>query len=169
MAEQATVQVQEVKSKSVSNGKTIWELTDGNGKKYSTFKAELGNSALGFEGGPARIEYTEKTNEKNGTVYTNRYLESISAAAPPARGTPEYEPAEVDWDAKERRGHIRAAWAIAVTAMQHTAQKDETPRRVYERVKPFHQAILKDIYEGADLPAPQDADFLSAHDDDIPF
>jgi len=171
MSEQATVQVQEVKTKQV-NGKTLWEVKDGNGLVYSTFKPDLGNSAQGFEGGPARIEFTEKQNEKNGTVYTNRYLDSISAAQPPAKGSPEYQQPEVDWDGKERRAHIRATWAIAATLSQHTAKSDETPKRIYERVKPIQQALMRDIYEGAELPAPQDADLypgLSGSDEDIPF
>lgn len=171
MSEQATIQVQSVGTKQV-NGKTLWELTDGNGKVYTTFKPDLGNSAQGFEGGPARIEFIEKTKDVNGKTYTNRYLDSISAAQPPAKGTPEYQPEEVDWDGKERRGHIRATWAIAATLSQHTAKSDETPKRIYERVKPIQQALMRDIYEGAEIPTPQDADLypgLSPEDDSIPF
>lgn len=173
MIEQATVLVQSVNTKQV-NGKTLWEIKDGNGKVYSTFKPELGNAAQGFEGGPARIEFTEKQNEKNGTVYTNRYLESIAAAQPPAKGSPEYEPGEVDWDGKELRSHRRAVWAIAASLSQHTGESKETPKRIYERVKPLQTAILNDIYAdfGGDLPEAQDTDVrpeLSDHDSDIPF
>lgn len=170
MPETATIHVQEVKTKQV-NGKTLWEVKDGNAKIYATFKPDLGNAATGFEGGPARIEFTEKQTEKNGTTYTNRYLEAIAAAPPPAKGTPEYQPEDVDWDSKERRDFRSRAWAQAITAMQHTGSSDETPKRVFERIKPLAHAIYADVCGdfAQPPPAPQDADFLGVLDDDVPF
>lgn len=179
MSETATVKVESVSTKQV-NGKTLWELTDGNGKVYSTFVPGIGNAALGYVNGQALIEFRETTKEKDGRTFINRYLDSIHPAPEPAKGTPEYQPEEVDWDEKERRSHRRAIWAIAVSAMQHTGSSDETPKRVYERVRPLYEAIFRDVCgEFANPPAPQDADLmaaevtasggLSAKDDGIPF
>lgn len=170
MSDTATVNVQSVSTKQV-NGKTIWELTDGNGKVYSTFVAGIGNAAIQYEGGPAIVEYTEKQTQKGDKTYINRYLESVKPAPPPAKGTPEYEPEEVDWDSKERRQYRSRAWAQAISAMQHTGTSDETPKRVFERVKPLAHAIYLDVVgDFANPPPPaQDADGLNEHDDAIPF
>lgn len=172
MSETATVNVVKVNTRQVGKEtkRTLWEVKDGNGKVYTTFVAGIGNAALQYEGGPAIVEFTEKQNGD----FTNRYLESIKPAPAPAKGTPEYEEPEVDWDAKERRQYRSRAWAQAISAMQHTGSSNETPKRVFERVKPLAHAIYLDIVGDFANPPPaaQDTDLdpsLSSRDEDIPF
>jgi len=148
VSETATIQVQSVKSELVGKEKkrTIWKLTDGNGKVYSTFKAELGNSAIGFEGGPAKIEFTE---EQKGE-WTNRYLESIAAAPAPAKGTPEYVPdpnqekTKAEWRAEHVSDDYRRCIGIAQNAfgagLNSASPKDDV-QNYANRVK-----ALADIY-----------------------
>lgn len=87
---ETTVQISEVESRSVNTSRgpsVVYNIKGGDGRSYSTFKADLGQKAAALRGQAATLGYTEKQNGK----YTNYYLDSVEPAgdtfvAPAANG-----------------------------------------------------------------------------------
>jgi len=77
VAQEAVVDVAEVKGFRTRSGNTRYVLRDADGGEYSTFREQIARSALAAEGRRARIRFHE--TERNG--FTNVYLDSVEALA----------------------------------------------------------------------------------------
>ena len=148
------------------NGKawSIYDVKDGNGTKLGSCFKELSDSAQSLIGQRAIVVNEIRKNEKDGKTYENLVLTSVLPAPPEKNGD-----GEVDWDAKELRGHIRACYAIASSAR---------PGAEWPEVQAFAEKILARVYDPSapDKPAspfiPPSTAPVGApvgHDDDIPF
>lgn len=156
-------EVTQIKSGTTKNGKpyTLHKVTDGNGESLGTCFADLANIARGFIGQRAVV-----VNERDGD-YLN--LKSVEAAPEPAANSD--GPTQEMWDAKERRGHRRAAVAIAASFYSGNGTDGEAD------TFDFAERILEFVYEGAaDGPefvaaaqAAQSDSRAPLDDDDIPF
>jgi len=56
---EASVNVRQIKTFETKSGNTGYVLVDEKGNEYTTFRPEIGRSAQGAEGKPARIRYHE--------------------------------------------------------------------------------------------------------------
>lgn len=114
MSEQTVVigQIETVRSGS-TNGHpwTIYKVTDGNGADLGSCLQDVADQAKGLMGQRALVVNDVETTTKDGKTYNNLKLRSVLPAPPEANGN-----GDVDWDAKELRGHIRACYAIASSA-----------------------------------------------------
>jgi hypothetical protein len=90
--------VESVSTHETRGGNTRYVVRDSDGDEYTTFRPQIGNAAMGFEGKPARIEFHE---EQRGN-FTNVYLDAI-AAAPESEVAGDLEPDEVG----SRTGRLR--------------------------------------------------------------
>lgn len=72
----ATVKIEDVKIKTLNDGRELFIVVDGSGKDYTTMKREIAELARTWKGGEAMVEYDEKQNGQ----YTNRYLNKIMQA-----------------------------------------------------------------------------------------
>lgn len=81
-------QVLGVTSRTVGQGRTIYEVQAGDGNKYATFKPEVAQDAANRQGQMADLRV--KVEQKNG--YTNFYINEVGApgtlAASPTTGAP---------------------------------------------------------------------------------
>lgn len=81
-------QVLGVTSRTVGQGRTIYEVQAGDGNKYSTFKPEIAQAAANYQGQTADLRV--KVEQKNG--YTNFYINEVGApgtlGANPTLGQP---------------------------------------------------------------------------------
>lgn len=115
MSAAATITVQKVETKPTQRG-SVFKVFDQAGNEYATFDAGIGNIAMQFSGKTASITYTEKSKEKDGRVYTDRYLDSIEAApegAPISSRTPE---GGADWDIIGLRKTRCALWGAYISS-----------------------------------------------------
>ena len=130
-----TVKVADVSGYRTKSGNIRFVLKDEDGNEYTTFKEEIGRSALELEGRPARIAYHEA--ERNG--YQNVYLDAVE---------PVEEPDELgDGEVEE------VAWKTAMEAAPYLLgdrKRPIPPDDLYERVKPFKDLVAEDIREGGD-------------------
>lgn len=154
--------------------------------KLATKRSSLVDQVRELKGAVGTFSYketeSERINENTGRPYTNRYLEGVEAGAASDSGTSGTTASgndggkeNVDWDAKERRDFRSRAWAVTVSAFQHTIRTDEAPLDVFNRLRPFQQAMYADVVRELDGPKPQaQAEPIPAadeppYDDDIPF
>lgn len=105
----ATIQVQRVETKPTQRG-SVFKVFDSQGTEYATFDAGLGNLAVQYSGKPAAITFTEKQHEKNGRVYTDRYLDSIEPAPEGAPIDSRKPDGSADWDIIGLRKTRCALW-----------------------------------------------------------
>ena len=66
---EASVNVRQLKTFETKSGNTGYVLVDEKGNEYTTFRPEIGRSAQGAEGKPARIPYRETERGGFRTVY----------------------------------------------------------------------------------------------------
>lgn len=164
------------------------------GKNYPLRLATKSNTLLdavrATAGEIATYHYKEtdsqRINPNTGNPYKNRYLEGVEPGATAAAqaasnasnagGTKE----DVDWDAKERRDFRSRAWAVTISAFQHTIKPDENPLDVFARLHPFQRAMYEDVVreletsgqspqQAAPLQQSLEADEPPHDEDDIPF
>jgi hypothetical protein len=93
----ANITVAKIETKPTARG-SIFKIWDQSGNEYATFDGGVGNLAMQYLNKAAAITFTEKSKEKDGRVYTDRYLDSIEVApegAPISSRTPE---GTADWD-----------------------------------------------------------------------
>jgi hypothetical protein len=87
MPEQMSAMVESVEGPNERGWFTIYA----GGKKLSTKKVELAQMAAQYRGQIVLVGWSEKTNESNGRVYTNTYLESVQST-PLGATTPQQQP-----------------------------------------------------------------------------
>jgi hypothetical protein len=109
-------------------------LRDGDGNEYTTFRPQIGEEAVRYQGRRAHISFHEE--ERNG--FTNVYLDGVGPAA--AGG----EDGDEDQDAEE------AAWQTAVEAAPWLIGKREPeeqvdPDELFDKLKPFQERVAADI------------------------
>lgn len=128
---QEVVTVSEVRAVKTRNGNVRYVTRDTNGTEYTTFREDIGDHAKELEGQRVRLEFHKETRG----AYTNVYLDSIEPAD---------EPAEQETDSAE------AAWQTAVAAapwLVGEPGETVTPKKLYERLKPFEEQVAADIEE----------------------
>ena len=134
MAEEAVVQVREVKGFKTKSGNTRFVLRDEGGNEYSTFKEDIARSALEAEGKRARIRFHE--TERNG--FTNVYLDAV-----------EILDEETDGHGDEQVEEV--AWKTAVDAAPYLVGEHEAelpPEELFEKLQPFKELVADDIRDG---------------------
>jgi hypothetical protein len=132
------VTVARVEVTETRNQNRRFALRDADGNEYTTFRPQIGNEALGYEGRRARISFHEE--ERNG--FTNVYLDGIEPA-------PDAPKTDDDHDAEE------AAWQTAVEAApwligRRDPQKKVDPDELFDKLKPFQEKVAADIRDGDD-------------------
>lgn len=115
-----------------SGGNTRYAVRDSDGNEYTTFRPQIGNAAMGFEGKHARIEFHEQQRGN----FTNVYLDKIESA-PETEGGGDLEPDEVGWQ-------------TAVEAAPYlVSEKEEVPpEELFDKLKPFKDRVADDIKDG---------------------
>jgi hypothetical protein len=157
--------------------------------KLATKKKEIIDAVRAVGTAVATFSYneteSERINPNTNQPYKNRYLEGVEAGGTVGSGSGTAsgngggaQMTNEDWNAKERREIRSRAWAHTISAFHHTIATDEDPMLTFARLRPFHDAIYKDIVrelDRADQAAPQQAPPPASnpdeppHDDDIPF
>jgi hypothetical protein len=139
---EADVKVDRVEVNETRSGNRRFVLKDGGGKQYTTFRPQIGNEAMKYEGRRARISFHEE--ERNG--FTNVYLDAIQPAA-----------AAADESGGER-GAEEAAWQTAVEAAPwligtSEPEREVEPDELFDKLKPFQERVAADIREDEDAEA----------------
>jgi hypothetical protein len=132
------VTVARVEVNETRNQNRRFVLRDEDGNEYTTFRPQIGNEAVKYEGRRARIRFHEQ--ERNN--FTNVYLDGIEPAPGAADG-------DDDQDAQE------AAWQTAVEAAPWLIGKREPeeqvdPDELFDKLKPFQEKIASDIRDDSD-------------------
>jgi hypothetical protein len=129
------VKVDRVEVTETKNGNKRFVLHDGEGKKYTTFRPQIGTEAAKHEGRRARITFHEE--ERNG--FTNVYLDAIAPAGD---------------QSEQGGGHDaeEAAWRTAVDAAPWLVGSGEPdgnvdPDQLFDQLKPFQEKVAADIRE----------------------
>jgi hypothetical protein len=129
-----TVRVAEVRTFQTKSGNTRFVLRDEDGSEYTTFRDEIGRTALAAEGRRARIECHEET--RNG--FLNVYLDRVEPLG--------------DADESERDGEDvdEVAWRTAVeSAPWLVGREREVPAdELFEKLQPFKDLVADDIRDG---------------------
>ncbi len=128
------ISVADVRTFETKGGSKRFVLSDEQGNEYTTFREQIGESALGSKGSRARIEFHEQQRGQ----YTNVYLDAIETLPD--------DPADGDTDPEE------AAWRTAVDAAPWLVGTSEPssevpPDELYEKLKPFKDRVSEDIRE----------------------
>lgn len=80
-----------------------------------------------------------------GSNYINRRLEKVGPASAQQAAA---QPADVDWDEKQRRDLMSRAWAQAISALEHTfgaTTEPEDPSAFFTRLQAFQRKIYYDV------------------------
>jgi hypothetical protein len=136
MADEAVVEVREVKGFRTRSGNTRFVLRDEQGNEYTTFKEEIARAALAAEGRRARIRFHE--TERNG--YTNVYLDAV-------------ETLDEEADEGGSREVEEVAWRTAVDAAPYLVGEHEAElpaEELFEKLQPFKELVADDIRDGGD-------------------
>jgi len=141
---EAEVKVDRIEVNETRNGNRRFVLSDGDGKQYTTFRPQIGDEAMKYEGRQARISFHEE--ERNG--FTNVYLDGIQPAAAPAAAD---EPGG-------ERGAEEAAWQTAVEAAPwligtSEPEREVEPDELFDKLKPFQERVAADIRDDEDAEA----------------
>ena len=133
---ETTVRVAEVRTFQTRSGNTRFVLRDETGKEYTTFREEIGRTALEARGREARIAYHEE--QRGG--YENVYLDAVE---PLPAAEAEEDDATVD----------EVAWKTAVDSapwlLGSTPPKREVPpEELFEKLQPFKELVAEDIRDG---------------------
>jgi hypothetical protein len=129
-----TIQVADVRTFETKSGNTRFVLRDESGNEYTTFREEIGRTALAAQGRRARIEYHEE--QRDG--FHNVYLDAV-------------EP--LDQPAEENERVDEAAWKTAVDSapwlLGSTPREGEVaPEELFEKLQPFKELVADDIRDG---------------------
>lgn len=174
-----TIFVESVTSRPAA-GKTLWEVQERGGPKWSTFVPGIGNAAAAYEDGPALIEGKVRTVNKDGREFINYYLDSIKPSStepetPTAAASESREQmTKGDWRAKDIAADMRAC--IAIAAGSFDGLNSASPRdniqnhalRVIALARHYFDAVQL-AHEQAKPPEPKPEPVLSEKDEDIPF
>jgi hypothetical protein len=132
VAQEAVVDVAEVKGFRTRSGNTRYVLRDADGGEYSTFREQIARSALAAEGRRARIRFHE--TERNG--FTNVYLDSVEAL-------------ETGEEAGSAGREVEeAAWRTAIDAARYLVGEEEAelpPGELFRKLQPFKELVAEDI------------------------
>jgi len=130
------IHVAEVKAFKTRSGNTRFVLVDADGNEYTTFREGIAKQALAAEGSRARIECHEE--QRNG--FTNVYLDGVEPLEDdePREGT-DREAEEVAW---------RTAVEAAPWLLGEKPKSSITPRKFFEKLKPFKELVAEDIRDG---------------------
>lgn len=76
-----TVVIDDVRIKTLPDGRELFIVKDQAGTEYSTMKRELAEKARTWKGGPAMLSFDIKEKPgQSGQMFTNRYLNDVQAA-----------------------------------------------------------------------------------------
>lgn len=136
---EAEVSVERVEVKETRGGNRRFVLRDGDGKEYTTFRPQIGETAAKYEGRRARITFHEEERRD----FTNVYLDAIAAVEEP-----------VDEHSGDHDAEV-AAWQTAVEAAPWLSGQSEPERAVdpdelFDRLKPFQERVAADIRDKSD-------------------
>ena len=131
---EAIVIVKSVEARKTQSGKTLFVLTDGQGREYTTFKEPIAKQAIAAEGKRAQIQFHET---QKGT-FTNVYLDAVETLAGE-------EGVDVD---EERTNEV--AWRTAIDAAPYilsgdAVEKEVPPEEFFEKLKPLKDLVADDI------------------------
>ena len=128
--------VESVEQSETRSGNTRYVLRDSDGGEYTTFRPQIGQEAVKFEGKRARITFHEE--ERNG--FQNVYLDGIEAAGDDPGAEHDESADEVAWKAA-----IDAApWLLG----SDHPKKEVPPDELFEKLQPFKEMVSEDIEDG---------------------
>ena len=132
-----TARIQEVQTFQTKSGNTRFVARDEDGDEYTTFREEIGRSALAAQGRKARLEYHEE--QRNG--FRNVYLDSVDPLADDGGGDDERVD-EVAW----KTAVVSAPWLLGSTP----PEREVSPEELFEKLQPFKELVAEDIKDGDD-------------------
>ena len=130
-----TARIQEVQTFQTKSGNTRFVARDEDGDEYTTFREEIGRSALAAQGRKARLEYHEE--QRNG--FRNVYLDSVDPLADDGGGDDERVD-EVAW----KTAVDSAPWLLGSTP----PEREVSPEELFEKLQPFKELVAEDIKDG---------------------
>ena len=130
-----TARIQEVQTFQTKSGNTRFVARDEDGDEYTTFREEIGRSALAAQGRRARLEYHEE--QRNG--FRNVYLDSVDPLADEG-GSDDERVDEVAW----KTAVDSAPWLLGSTP----PEREVPPEELFEKLQPFKELVAEDIKDG---------------------
>jgi hypothetical protein len=158
----ATILVADVETKEGQGQKGPWKLyrvLDGNGDRFATFKADLGNTAISLKGKRADITYSENDKGKN--------LESITEHVEAQKSG--------GWDdpVRQRSILLQSSLKVATEIVNASAPAEFKSRQRADAAKVLALEFAIWVEATAERPfhggSPVLGDFDRETDDDIPF
>lgn len=92
MPEKTTV-IRDVSARQTARG-DIFDITDQENQKFSTFERPVADHARQLVGQTVRLRFTEKNVQKNGQWFKNLYYEGAESTFAPQGPPPSYPPAQ---------------------------------------------------------------------------
>ena len=129
-----TIQVADVRTFETKSGNKRFVLRDESGNEYTTFREEIGRTALAAQGRRARIEYHE---EQRGGFH-NVYLDAVEALDQPAEDDERVD--EAAW----KTAVDSAPWLLGSTP----PEREVAPEELFEKLQPFKKLVAEDIRDG---------------------
>jgi len=133
-----TARIQEVQTFQTKSGNTRFVARDEDGDEYTTFREEIGRSALAAQGRKARLEYHEE--QRNG--FRNVYLDSVDPLAGEGGDGDAERVDEVAW----KTAVDSAPWLLGSTP----PEREVSPEELFEKLQPFKELVAEDIKDGDD-------------------
>jgi hypothetical protein len=133
-----TARIQEVQTFQTKSGNTRFVARDEDGDEYTTFREEIGRSALAAQGRKARLEYHEE--QRNG--FRNVYLDSVDPLADESGAGDDERVDEVAW----KTAVDSAPWLLGSTP----PEREVPPEELFEKLQPFKELVAEDIKDGDD-------------------
>jgi hypothetical protein len=133
-----TARIQEVQTFQTKSGNTRFVARDEDGDEYTTFREEIGRSALAAQGRKARLEYHEE--QRNG--FRNVYLDSVDPLAGEGGAGDDERVDEVAW----KTAVDSAPWLLGSTP----PEREVPPEELFEKLQPFKELVAEDIKDGDD-------------------
>jgi hypothetical protein len=133
-----TARIQEVQTFQTKSGNTRFVARDEDGDEYTTFREEIGRSALAAQGRRARLEYHEE--QRNG--FRNVYLDSVDPLADEGVAGDDERVDEVAW----KTAVDSAPWLLGSTP----PEREVRPEELFEKLQPFKELVAEDIKDGDD-------------------
>jgi hypothetical protein len=129
-----TIRVADARTFETKSGNTRFVLRDESGKEYTTFREEIGRTALASQGRKARIEYHEE--QRDG--FRNVYLDAVEPLDQPAEDDERVD--EVAW----KTAVDSAPWLLGSTP----PEGEVAPEELFEKLQPFKELVAEDIRDG---------------------
>jgi len=133
-----TARIQEVQTFQTKSGNTRFVARDEDGDEYTTFREEIGRSALAAQGRKARLEYHE--DQRNG--FRNVYLDSVDPLAGEGGDGDDERVDEVAW----KTAVDSAPWLLGSSP----PEREVSPEELFEKLQPFKELVAEDIKDGDD-------------------